>query len=343
MELSAIGAGVNAYFNSSIKIFEITYQLKAVDEQTADLLSTTNHVSSNVNEARRLRRLKDHLLSIGERHWMDGIIQQTEDALRGVAVLIEPARVDKTTNKNINFGNRIMWVFRDSPKVRDKHLKLSTCHQSLTAVITCLHAKQMTIFAPVSEEKKGERPPPYDPQLEDLFNWQSQRRRRKTLLSLNSDGAAGRRGRTSFSSTNTTSTSFLSPGIPSLPDYNEEASSTGHPSPMANPICATDGVQEMEAPLSTSYIYASSPDYNTNLSEYNEHVFNIGSALQQAGPTDPRTDVITPDDSPKPWYSLPKIENFDPITLDGHWPPENAINGLQVAHGFEKDNAVHSI
>lgn len=178
--ISSLAAGIN----STIKILEVTYQLKAVDEQTNDLLSTTTHVNKNVSEARRLRSIKAGSLNKEDLIWTDSIIEDTEKALQGVAQLIEPARIDRTTDKNIKFGSKVAWVFRDSPKVRDKHSKLSICHQSLLAVITTLHTKHGVAVGSMHTERKDEAPPPYDPQMEELFKWQDQRKRRKSYLRL---------------------------------------------------------------------------------------------------------------------------------------------------------------
>ena len=179
---SSVATGIN----SSIRIFEVSYQLKAVDEQTADLLETTRHVNTNILEAKRLRTAKDHLVDYHERSWINGVVRDTEQALYAIAQLIEPARVDKTTKIGINFSTKVMWVFRDNPKVRDKHARLTVCHQSLTAVITCLHAKGSGSGA-LNSEKKGDNPPPYDPQLEELFNWRDRCRRGKCSLSFRQD------------------------------------------------------------------------------------------------------------------------------------------------------------
>ena len=199
-------SGAAAGINSSIRIFEVTYQLKAVDEQTADLLSTTRHVDNNLNEARRLRRLKVTLLDAEERTWIDGVIRDTDKALCAVAQLIEPARVDKSVKEGINFKNRVMWVFRDNPKVRDKHAALILCHQSLMTVIARLYSKDSTIIESTAGSERGEKPPPYDPQTEDLFNWRNQRRRRKSNMDLGY-GNTERGTSTTSVSTNSISTS----------------------------------------------------------------------------------------------------------------------------------------
>ena len=183
--ISALAAGIN----SSIKILEVTYLLKAVGEQTTDLLRTTEHVNRNVNEARRLRRLKASLISADEQSWMDATIGDTEKALLEVAQLIEPARVDVSTSKSINSKNRVLWVFRDSPKVRDKHNRLSICHQSLIGVINGLYAKDVVVVAPLPQQK-DDQPPPYNAELEAMFNWRSQKRRRKSITNLNAQSTS---------------------------------------------------------------------------------------------------------------------------------------------------------
>lgn len=184
LTVSAVTTGITTF----IKIFEVTYQLKAVGEQTADLLDTTQHVQLNIREARRLRRLKDSLLNAGERTWMDRVIEDTENAVRAVAQLIEPSRVGMQTEQRIEFLTKAVWVFRDSPKVRDKFARLSVCHQSLNTVVACLYSRDVVVVAPVMEPEKKEPPPPYDPQVGELFSWrQNNRRRKKDSASSKSD------------------------------------------------------------------------------------------------------------------------------------------------------------
>ncbi|KAL2037109.1 hypothetical protein N7G274_010105 [Stereocaulon virgatum] len=196
-------SGLAASINTCIRIFEATYQLKAVGQQTADLLCTTKHVETNLNEARRLRRQKVALLNVGERNWMDAVISDTDVALRDVARLIEPARVDHTVKSNITFANRVLWVFRDNPQVRDKHARLTMCHQSLTTVISCLYSKDPIVVTPIREALKEDQPPPYDPQMEELFNWRKQRKQRNSFVNLQDTN------RDSPSSTNSTSAELL--------------------------------------------------------------------------------------------------------------------------------------
>ena len=126
---------------TSIRLFQVTYQLKAVGGQTGVLLTTVKHVERNINEALRLHQLKGALLSNGESKWMDNIIDYTYKALLEVSKLIEKVRIHQETKNYISLGHRAMWVLRDHPDVVEKHQKLSIRHQSLTAVISCLYPR----------------------------------------------------------------------------------------------------------------------------------------------------------------------------------------------------------
>ena len=177
--ISSLTAGIN----SSIRILEVTYQLRSVGEETTDLLRTTQHVDRNISEARRLRGTKNDALDEKERRWMDSVIHDTRDALLDVAQLIEPARVDTQLKDTVNAKHKLLWVLRDGPKVRDKHKRLSICHQSLMAVVNTLHAKDSTLLAEPSEEEVDE-PPPYEADMEALFNWKCRRRGRASTSNV---------------------------------------------------------------------------------------------------------------------------------------------------------------
>ena len=209
--------------NATIKILEVTNQLKAVDEQTADLLATTRHVDFMVKEAHRLRRLKAALLNVSERTMVDQVISDTEEALRSVAKLVESCRVDKATKKGIGFGHRVMWVFRDNPNVRDKHQKLQVCHQSLSIAFTCLYSKDVANNASALERRSEDQPPPYDPQLKELFGWQKRRKGRKSQEGKESHTTENIE--INAGSSDATITDPLSPRLLNTPDINGNASS----------------------------------------------------------------------------------------------------------------------
>lgn len=185
MSIVSIASGVNF----SLRILEIAYQLKAVDGQTSDLLRITEHVNRNLSEARRLRRLKMSSISAEDGAWMDQQIKDCEQALQEVQQLIEPARVATATAESINAKIRILWVFRDCPRVASKRDRLSTCHQTLNIIIHMLQTRSFGVIAPPPTGSYREEPPPDTKDMEMVFNWRSQMRSKKKTTALMSNDA----------------------------------------------------------------------------------------------------------------------------------------------------------
>ena len=165
------------------EIFELQSKIQAVDEQTRDLLSTTHHVAFNVKEARRMYRVKASILDFSENVWIEGVIKDTEEALLAVAQLIEPARVNRAVKQKIDFANKVEWVFKQNAQVAGKQARLNNCCHFLTAVIACLHSKSAAAPAPLLEEQHS----PHNFSMERFLIWESQRKRRKSVMSLNSE------------------------------------------------------------------------------------------------------------------------------------------------------------
>jgi hypothetical protein len=140
LELSILNA-VGSVFNATIKISQTYYELKAVGEQTRDLLDTTKHIDDSMQNARLVRRQKSALLTATEKEWIDRQISNSEKAVSEVAKLIEPARIDMQTSKNtkdIRLKNRVMFVLKDSPNVAVQLTKLSIATQGLNAAMGVL-------------------------------------------------------------------------------------------------------------------------------------------------------------------------------------------------------------
>lgn len=175
--------------NFSLKILEVSYQLKAVDEQTSDLLRTTEHVNRNLSEARRLRRQKASLIDAEDGAWMDQQIQDCEQALQQVQQLIEPARVATATTKSISAKIRVLWVFRDCPRVASNRDRLDTCHQTLESIIHILQTRNFGVTAPPPSGNRREEPLPSTNDMEMVLNWRSQMRSKKKTTAPMDNGA----------------------------------------------------------------------------------------------------------------------------------------------------------
>ncbi|MCJ1406145.1 hypothetical protein MMC19_000210 [Ptychographa xylographoides] len=167
---SDISSGISTF----IKILELTYQLKAVDEQTRDLLRTTTNFARDLRQARSLRRARGHLLSDSDKVWMDESIKAAEVEFREVEKLIDPARVDMSTKNSIDLTHRVLWVFRDNPKVHDKHRGLQISHQSLSTVIGVLYSRDVTVVVSgIGDESSLSHS--HDPEISHLYSWRNLR------------------------------------------------------------------------------------------------------------------------------------------------------------------------
>ena len=278
--ISAVTAGLNV----SIRLFEVTYQLKSVDEQAADLLATTKHVDRNLNEARRLRRTKASLLSTSEKTWMDDTIDDTDQALRGIARLVEKARVDQSTKKSINFGHRVLWTFRDGPQVQYKHQRLSICSQSLTTVIQCLYSKDVVVIAPArearNEQQQQQSPPPYDANMASLYEMRRSRLQSKSSANLSSASIGSPEPTNSNEKRNATSTSMTSPVSP-IGSRDRVRDSTTTNRSMIIPTGSGEPSQGLAIQHQGLFPDSISELDSTNLGYGNLHVDQYGSQMSQ--------------------------------------------------------------
>ncbi|KAK4869337.1 hypothetical protein LT330_006337 [Penicillium expansum] len=114
-------------------------QLTSAKEQTTELLKTTDHVLIQLNEAKRLREVNDPGLNPSEREWIDCIIKDTADAAHEIAVILEPARIERETgNGKLGLGRQLRWLYRDKQRAQDKKNRLLICYQSLMMALNHL-------------------------------------------------------------------------------------------------------------------------------------------------------------------------------------------------------------
>jgi hypothetical protein len=111
-------------------------QVTSINEQTEELLKTTNHTLAQLQEAQRLRQLKEPCLEGSERSWIDQTLEDVADAAREVAIIMEPTRVEKETrNGRLSLVRQLRWAYRDSQRAQSKNQRLLACHHSLMLVL----------------------------------------------------------------------------------------------------------------------------------------------------------------------------------------------------------------
>lgn len=147
------GTAVTSTFTAALRISQVVYELKAVGEQTRDLLDTTKYVNASLESVRELRRKKSDILNREEKKWMDQQIEFTQNAVDSVAVLIERARVDmqaknETGNeddyktKHIKIHHRARFVLQDSPRVLTNLSKVTMAMNGLNSVMVTLSSRE---------------------------------------------------------------------------------------------------------------------------------------------------------------------------------------------------------
>lgn len=173
--ISSLASGLSSGLTCIVRICEFTYALKAVSEQTFAYLQTTEHVWENIKTAQRLRQQRGNFLPADEKRDMDRVIRETETAVRYVAKLLEPARVDREAEQKIRLSTRGLWVLRDNPNIAAALNRLQIAHHALNQVIGSLRATQTTDgLCPPQPAQRGP-PPPY--QASQLLHWRTQSRR----------------------------------------------------------------------------------------------------------------------------------------------------------------------
>ncbi|KAL6719769.1 hypothetical protein ACLMJK_001690 [Lecanora helva] len=159
-----------------------------------DLIETTRHIGKNIKEARRLRSSKHSLLDVYERNWIDSVIHDTEEALKNVAQSSQPpqhGRAGTLGRIDHEFIQKAAWVFKSGPKSRDSYVRLSTCHQSLTAAVACLFSKTAANTGPLQKVTQNAGELPYDSQPGQLLNWRNRHKKRRSSVSCHAETDTG--------------------------------------------------------------------------------------------------------------------------------------------------------
>ena len=134
---ASLGSAISGLATLTVKVFQISYEIKAVDEKARDLLETTNAITKTLDTAHTLLDQKIHLFSDLEQSWMTGVaFPEAERTLKKVVRLIENARVDMSvTHGKVRFHTRVMYVLKESPLLVESLASLTLAGQLLTVAI----------------------------------------------------------------------------------------------------------------------------------------------------------------------------------------------------------------
>ncbi|OQV03650.1 hypothetical protein CLAIMM_08667 [Cladophialophora immunda] len=166
---SAITAGVSSGLTFVFKICEVTYALRAVDQQTREYLITAQHAWTNIKTCRDLLSHQQDLLPLSERKDYERVMEETKRAAEEVALLLEPARVDLDADCKIHFSTRVMWVLSDNSNVGAALKRLDIVHTTLTQNIATLRLLRSYGTSGLEPVRSKERPPSYN--TSQLLQW----------------------------------------------------------------------------------------------------------------------------------------------------------------------------
>lgn len=190
MEGASAITAFSSVLASTVKIAEKTFEICAVDSQAKAVLATINQCSSQLNDARILRRQKSSDFSTFEKQMIDNTFKHTEEAIKEVASLAERARADIVTGGKIRVNTRLLYVLRDSPNIHVGLTKLGIANQSLNMALFMLTSRESRSSTRTASEATPQRdpdlkPPPTYEESTFLSEWRRRNMsRRASALSL---------------------------------------------------------------------------------------------------------------------------------------------------------------
>ncbi|KAL4813491.1 hypothetical protein BDW67DRAFT_168074 [Aspergillus spinulosporus] len=116
------------------------------------LATLTQHVETQLSQARHLLATLSHHLPPAEKIWIYNTISETESTVREILMLTEPLRVDREVNNGrLGLKAQFKWAVRDSWKAKDMETRLNHYHSSLLAILVRLQDLEAEYAESVAE------------------------------------------------------------------------------------------------------------------------------------------------------------------------------------------------
>lgn len=116
-------------------------------KQATEHLRTIDHIRTQLEEVRRLRRLHTQALSTDEADKIDRTMADTAEAIREVAMLLEPTRVEQEVRGGkLSLASQLRWKYRDGPQVIRKSHPLLRCYRDLIVALGDLQRLDVSLL-----------------------------------------------------------------------------------------------------------------------------------------------------------------------------------------------------
>ena len=145
--------------NSAFKLAKFCLELKEASEEVRTFGSLINRVRKDRAEALRERREMATILEFfpHRRTWIDGTINDIDQALFQIGLLLEDARLDNQVGRSVKLQHRFEWVLSGKGEFLVKHALLSTCHQSLLSATAAMQGLRIEVDSRMHpRSKEGE-------------------------------------------------------------------------------------------------------------------------------------------------------------------------------------------
>lgn len=143
------------YLTATSSLFvDLSIKRRRPDEQIRGLLKFTDHVSTQVQKAKRLRDVKSSQLGEIEHNWINSTIVDADDSARELAGFLEPCRSDMAKRKGkgkISSTNRKQWKFQGCGRAEEKQARLVRYQCRLDRVLRHLENLEISPKAPAQE------------------------------------------------------------------------------------------------------------------------------------------------------------------------------------------------
>ncbi|GAB1742848.1 hypothetical protein NU219Hw_g8555t1 [Hortaea werneckii] len=211
VEVGSALSAVSTAFTLTLRVAEKVYEIKAVDQETRDLLGMTDSINHKLDMGRKLRRQKSDLFDTDEKTIIDIDLNDAEKAVNSVAGLIEPARADmQAYGGRIRANTRIIWVVRDSAHIAVSLSKLNIAASGLNSTLSTLMARDISRNPAPATKIDFLKPPPAYQESELLYA-----SREKNLLKRASMRSLTGEQQPSIQRPNS------APSVPQVMDYSE--------------------------------------------------------------------------------------------------------------------------
>jgi hypothetical protein len=120
------------------------YEICATSEESKVLLETTQDVNQQIFMVRKLRQRRSANLTPSEKTWIDNAIENTSNAVSGIAHIVEPVPESPPLGRRwmpgSSFLQQLRYLIKDSPQLSAQLVRLSVAAQLLNTAMSILSA-----------------------------------------------------------------------------------------------------------------------------------------------------------------------------------------------------------